>query len=256
MLVRWLVNFLITSMIFFPQRSFDGSPRDYRMIFEDAYITTADRVRIHGWFLKSPEEKGVILFFHGNAGNISHRLFKAKPYVAAGYSVLLMDYRGYGESDGSIKHQKDVILDAEASFDWLVREKMISKEKIILYGESLGSHPSIDLATKHQVRALVLESPYTSFLDLGKIHYPFVPSGLIKDFAFSNTDIIQRIRAPLFILHGTEDEICPYSMAEALLEMAPAPKELFTVQGGSHNTLPQTAGDDYWKKPLDFLKKL
>lgn len=252
---RWILNFMITSLIFFPDKNFYEKPEDYQLISEDVFFETADGVKLHGWYLKAPAEKGALLFFHGNAGNISHRLFKAKEWVARGFSVFLVDYRSYGKSQGGIRHGDDIIRDAEAAFHWLTEEKKIPLLKIVPYGESLGSHPAIQLAVKHKVAALVLESPYTSFYDLSRVHYPFVPGSLVKDFAFVNTELIGKIQSPLFILHGTEDEICPYPMSEELFRRAPEPKELFSIPGGTHNDLPISAGVDYWRRPTEFVEK-
>ena len=245
---------MIASMIFFPEKEWDESPADYGLLWEDASFQTSDHVKLHGWFLKAADEKGVVLFFHGNAGNISGRLFKAKGWVERGFSVFLVDYRGYGKSEGQIQTQEDVLKDARAAWDWLIVKKSESSS-IILYGESLGTHPAIVLAGENKAAALVLEAPFTSFADLAGVHYPFVPKMLVRDFIFPNLDRIHAVRCPVFILHGTNDEICPYAMAQKLFEFAPGPKELFTIPSGTHNDLPSAAGQDYWQKTAEFLAK-
>lgn len=251
-----LLKLMIASMIFFPEKTFYEKPADYGLIAEEVALQTEDGVSLHGWYLPAPENKATLLFFHGNAGNISGRLFKADGWVRRGYSVFLIDYRGYGQSEGRIQHQDDVIRDADAAFNWLQQEKKVPLSKIILYGESLGTYPAIRLGGENSVAAVILEAPFTSFVDLGKLHYPVVPSALIRDFAFPNEDFIQTLKAPLFILHGMEDEICPYSMAGELFEKAPLPKEFFSIADGMHNDLPYKAGDDYWNRPASFLEKI
>lgn len=200
-------------------------------------------------------DKGTLLFFHGNAGNISGRLFKAKGWVDRGFSVLLVDYRGYGKSEGKIEHEEDVLTDARASWNYLTGVKKAEPSKIVLYGESLGTYPAIKLAGEHHGAALILEAPFISFLELAGVHYPFVPKSLLKNFAFSNIGSIENVQCPVFILHGTKDEICPYAMAEKLFQHAPAPKEFFPVLGGGHNDLPERAGHDFWEKPYQFISK-
>ena len=242
-------------MIFFPDRTFYEKPADYGFDWEDASFQTADGVHLHGWFLKSPQPKGALLFFHGNAGNISHRLFKAKGWVERGFSVFLMDYRGYGQSEGEIEREGDLIKDAEAALDWLTAVKKIPLAQVVLYGESLGSAPAIRLGGEHAVGAVILEAPFTSFLDLARKHYPFVPALLLKDFQFSNIDRVSKLKAPLFILHGERDETCPYVMAGELFEKAPEPKGFFTIPNGMHNDLRMAADEDYWEKPAQFVTR-
>jgi len=252
---RWLVNLMIATMIFFPEKTLYEKPADYGLVSEDVFIEAGAGTRLHGWFLPAPEARGTVLFFHGNAGNISGRLFKAEGWIKRGFSVFLVDYRSYGRSTGKIHDQKDVLADARASLEWLMREKKVPLSRLVLYGESLGTHPAIRLAVDYPAAALVLEAPFTSFVALGKKHYPFVPGTLIAGFSFPNDEYMDAIKTPVFILHGTRDEICPYEMAGELFEKAPSPKEFFTVTDGAHNDLPVKAGEDYWDKPVEFAVK-
>ena len=252
-MIRWFINMLLTSLIFFPDKTFYETPEQYGLAWEDVYVQTQDGVKLHGWYLEAKQAKGTVLFFHGNAGNISSRLFKAKGWADRGFSVFLIDYRGYGKSEGKIEHEKDVLEDAQAAFKWVTETKKNSLTKIVLYGESLGTNPAIRLAAEHQVGAVILEAPFTTFYDLAHTHYPFVPKMLLKDFEFSNIDRIQDIKAPLFMLHGTRDEICSYQMGETLFQKAPEPKEFFTIPDGGHNDLPNVAGSDFWEKPYRFI---
>ena len=274
---RYLVTLMITSMIFFPEKVFYEKPEDYGFDWEEVSVQTEDGVKLFGWYLKAEpsrtganapvqpsfgsgrsEARGTLLFLHGNAGNISGRLSKAKGWVERGYSVLLMDYRGYGQSEGEIQHEEDIVKDGAAALDWLLKKKNIPLSRIIFYGESLGSYPAIRLAVQHKAAALILEAPFTSFVDLAKLHYAMLPgflaSTLLKDFAFRNLDYIEKIQTPLFVLHGTGDEICPYEMGEQLFEKAPELKGFLSIPGGSHNALPIQAGEDYWQKPAAFVE--
>lgn len=253
--MQWLINLIITTMIFFPEKNLYDFPANHHLISEDVSITTSDGVRLHGWYLKSPADKGTLLFFHGNAGNISGRLLKAQGWIERGYNVFLIDYRGYGKSESKIKNQNDLYLDAKAAFEWLKENKESDLAKIIFYGESLGTYPATRMAADYAAAALVLEAPFTSFTDLGKKYYPFVPSGWIKDFAFANIDYIETIKTPLFILHGTRDEIVPYEMGKKLYETAVTAKEMHTLEGAAHNNLPQAGGVDYWNRSQQFIEK-
>lgn len=243
----------LTSLIFFPDKKFYEKPEDYDLDYENAEIVTSDGAKLHGWFLKAAKPRGAVLNFHGNAGNISGRLYKMKGWVDRGFSVLLVDYRGYGKSSGQIRRQDDVVRDAEAALDWLKEKFALSK--IILYGESLGTHPAIRLAVENRAATVILEAPYTSFFDLVGIHYPAVPREWIRDFSFPNKDWIAKIKSPLFVLHGTLDETCPHSMSGDLFDLAPEPKAFFTIPNGHHNDLPMVAGEDFWEKPAEFVEK-
>jgi alpha-beta hydrolase superfamily lysophospholipase len=259
-LIDGLVRLMITSMIFFPDGTFYEKPEDYHFQYEEVSLTTEDRASLFGWYLNAQgEERGTVLFLHGNAGNVSHRLFKAQGWVSHGFSVFLVDYRGYGKSRGSIHHQKDLLKDAQASLEWLRRDKHLVNAKIILYGESLGTWPAVQFAAQDHFAAVILEAPFTSFPELAKKHYAFVPQPIIqlllKDFTFSNIQTVGKLKTPLFIMHGTHDQICQYEMGLEIFEKAPEPKEFYSVQGGDHNDLPVAAGEEYWKKPLRFVLK-
>ena len=246
---------MIESMIFFPEKHFYEKPQDYGFHFEEVRITTPDKTELFGWYLLSAEglAKPVLLFFHGNAGNIANRLYKVKGWIERGFNVFLIDYRGYGKSSGKIHSEDDVIQDARAALDWLCQEKKIALPRIVLYGESLGTYPAIYLGSELPVAAVILEAPFTSLFDVARTHYPFVPSGLMQPFQFSNMTAISKLKAPLFILHGTEDEICPYAMAGELFEKASQPKGFLTIPGGHHNDLPIAAGSDFYDKPHEFI---
>ena len=239
---------MINSLLFFPEKEIMEHPADYGLRAEDVYPVTEDGVKLHGWYFQAMQAKGALLFLHGNAGNISGRVHKAKGWVERGVSVLLLDYRGYGESGGEIQHGDDLVRDAQAGLDWLINQKFFSVQNIILYGESLGSHPVTRLAVDHKAQGLILEAPFTAFSDLAAIHYPALPkfmvAALLKDFRFDNLDPIKKIQTPLFIMHGTADATCPYEMGQTL----------FSVPDAGHNNLAEVAAENYWNTPQEFFQ--
>lgn len=247
------MNLILTSFIFFPEKGFWMTPEDAGLASEDVICATEDGVTLHGWFLQAGEPKATLLFFHGNAGNISGRLFKAKGWVERGVSVLLLDYRGYGRSGGKITKESDLFLDAEAALHWLKVKKRIPPDGVILYGESIGSAPAIELATRQKFKGLILEAPFSSLRELAKKHYPWFPAAWLGDFQFANEEKMPRILAPTFILHGTADEICPYGMGQKLFEKAPQPKDFLAIDGGTHNDLLEKGGAAYFDRPYQFL---
>jgi len=246
---------MINSLLFFPETNYYALPPDFGLKQEEVFLTTSDGTRLAGWFFNAPAPQATLLFLHGNAGNVSGRLFKAKGWFDLGVSVFLLDYRGYGKSEGKIKKGADLIEDARAALRWLEETRQIPSDKIILYGESLGSYPAVELAREKKFAGLVLEAPFTTLLELARTHYSWVPELLLKDFQMKNEALIGMAQAPVFVLHGNKDDICPVEMGEQLYELAPAPKEFYVVQGGGHNDLPEVAQEAYFKNPYLFLVK-
>lgn len=251
-MLKWLMNMIVTSLLFFPEEDYWQLPKDLGLEAETVACVTQDGVRLSAWFLPASDAKATILYFHGNGGNISGRLFKVKGWIERGVSVFLLDYRGYGKSEGKITHERDLDRDAEAALGWLKESKKLSAGEIILYGESLGSAPAVELATREKFKGLILESPFVSIKELAKRHYPWAPSFLVRDFQFNNLEKIRNIQCPVFVLHGTDDDICPQDMGRRVFEQAPAPKEFFSVAGGSHNDLLDQAGEEYFDRPYRF----
>ena len=243
---------MIKSMVFFPTKEFSLKPESLGLKAEDVWITTEDGVRIHGWFLPAKNPGLCLLFFHGNADNISSRLPKAKEWVDRGASVLLLDYRGYGKSEGEIQNGEDLSKDAQAALKWLLENKSLTASQIILYGESIGAVPAIELAVKEKFRAAVLEAPFTCLKDLAKRHYGMAPDFMIKDFLMDNESKIAGLKSPLLIVHGTDDEIVPFSMGKSLFEKAPEPKKFLEIKGAHHNDITLVGGTDFFEKPFRF----
>ena len=246
---------MVSSLLFFPEKNFYDLPKNYQLSEEDIFLTTDDEVRLHGWFFEASPSRATVLFFHGNAGNISGRIFKAKGWVERGISVFLVDYRGYGKSEGKIQKGTDLITDARAALRWLETERKIPAEKMILYGESIGSYPASTLAREKKFAGLVLEAPFTTILDLARRHYGWVPEVLLRDFMMKNQEAIAEVKAPIFILHGNQDEVCPFEQGVRLYELAPSPKEFYGIPEGHHNDLPEVAGSAYFDYPYQFLAR-
>ena len=246
---------MVTSFLFFPEKDFYELPQNYDLVAEEASLVTGDGVRLHGWFFKASPAKPILLFFHGNAGNISGRLFKAKGWVERGISVFLVDYRGYGKSEGKIQKGKDLLEDARTALRWLEENKRISSNQIVLYGESIGSYPATTLASEQKFSGLILEAPFTTLKELATKHYGWVPEFALGDFQMNNNTSISKAQAPVFILHGDQDEICPKEMGEELYKLAPPPKEFYAIQGGGHNNLPELAGSRYFDYHYVFLAR-
>ena len=239
-------------MIFFPTKEFSLKPENFGLAAEDVWCETKDNIRVHGWFFEVPKAESCLIFFHGNADNISIRLPKAKEWIDRGISVLLVDYRGYGKSKGEIKQGSDLFEDGQAALKWVQEKKGYPASQIILYGESIGAVPAIELATKEKFKAVILEAPFTSIKELAKRHYGMAPDFMLKDFLLDNESRIVRLKSPLFILHGTEDEIVPFEMGKLLFEKAPEPKQFLEIKGAHHNDITVIGGKDFFERPFRF----
>ncbi len=244
LLLRWREP----SMIFYPMREMYGTPDQAGLKFEDVWLTTSDDVKIHGWYVPAAGTAATtILFLHGNAGNISHRLEKLAILHNLGAATFIIDYRGYGRSEGK-PDEPGTYRDAQAAYDWLAKQH----SQIILYGESLGSAVAVDLAVKTPVAGLIIEEPFTSIADVGQKMFPFLPVRLLAKNKYDTLSKMSRLRAPLLILHSEEDEMFPMSYAQRLLAAAPEPKRLVKLHG-SHNDAFLVSATAYRQALADFL---
>lgn len=217
----------------YPTRKVTRTPAVLGMTFEDVWLTTADGVQIHGWYLPTPDATYTLLFCHGNAGNISHWLEKAQFLKSLGFSVFLFDYRGYGKSNGAT-NEAGTYRDAEAVYQYLTDKRQLAASQIILYGESLGSGVVVELATRLPAAGLILEAAYTSIVAAGQRTYWFLPVFLLVRNRYESLKKISAVRIPLLILHSREDQLFPYHFAERLYSAAQPPKTLVEMHG-RHN---------------------
>jgi fermentation-respiration switch protein FrsA (DUF1100 family) len=220
-------------MIFYPVRKLTATPTDIGLHYESVSLTASDGVKLHGWFVSAGDEKGALLFFHGNAGNISHRLDSLKIFHDLGLSTLIIDYRGYGESKGSIS-EKGTYLDAEAAWDYLAGEKGMEPRKIIVFGRSLGAAIAAYIAGEKRPGGLILESAFTSVPDMGARMYPYIPVRLLSRFEYDARKALQSVNCPVLIVHSPHDDIIPFENGLQLYESARQPKRFLEIRG-DHN---------------------
>lgn len=252
-LIYLYIKHVETKGIYFPFKEIQFTPKNIDIPFEDVYLKTKDGYKINGWFMPCKEARRTILFFHGNAGNIEHRLDKIKMLRDTGLNIFIIDYRGYGLSQGD-PSEEGLYLDAEASYDYLINERKIDSYKIIVYGESLGCAVSVKLASEREVGALILEGAFSSAKDMAKKYYPFLPLFVFAD-RYNSWSRIRDINAPKLFIHSKEDEIVPINLAEKLYNAAECPK-YFTELGGGHNTAFLDSSPDYINSIKEFIKKL
>jgi pimeloyl-ACP methyl ester carboxylesterase len=234
--VLTLVYFYQPKMLYLPNvagRGHIASPADIGLEFEEVWLTGADGVRIHGWWVPAVGNGRNLIFFHGNAGNISHRLDSLRIFHELGLNVLMVDYRGYGMSDG-IPSEQGTRLDALAAWEHLLTVRGAAPQTVVLFGRSLGGAVAAQLAGQSNPGGLILESTFTSVPDLGAELYPWLPVRLLSAIHYDTQAVIDQFDFPVLVIHGPQDDIIPYHHGQALFEKAAEPRQFLEINGG-HN---------------------
>ncbi len=240
------------SFIFFPARHPEGDWNPPDLDFEDVYFDSADGARLHGWYVAHESSRAVILFSHGNAGNLSHRADTARVLSQlVGATVMLYDYRGYGQSEGR-PNEKSIMEDARAARGWLAQREGIDPQEVVLMGRSLGGAVAVDLA-QDGARALVIESTFTSIPEMASVHYPWLPFRQLIRNRFDSVGKIDTYRGPLLQSHGTADQVVPFDVGRRLHEAANNPKQFLVIEGADHSE-PQPL--EYYDSLIEFLDDL
>lgn len=244
-------------LIFFPLRQLEGTPEDFGLEYENVFFLAADGIRLHGWFVPStdPEENITLLWFHGNAGNISHRLENlALLHHYLNISIFIFDYREFGLSAGHIS-KAGTYLDAKGAWKYLVAERMVEPTAILLFGRSLGTALAVDLAGREPCLGVVLEAAFTSSQDMLKRYFLGAIPPELTQSSYDNIGKIHLIQEPLLFIHGEYDEAIPLEMAQRLYETAQAPKRFYLVSESGHNDTYVVGGSRYFRHWQDFLEE-
>lgn len=215
-----------------PGRTLTMTPADIGMTYQDVSIETTDSVTLHGWFIAGQSSQ-VLLFFHGNAGNISHRLDSIGQFHNLGLSVLIIDYRGYGQSAGRTT-ETGIYRDADAAWRYLIEDRGIVANDILIFGRSLGASVASRLASRNQPLALIVESSFTSIPDIAQDLYPWLPARWLSHLSHATRDYVRNVRCPILVIHSRDDEIIPFHHGEAIFASANEPRTLLTIRG-THN---------------------
>lgn len=221
---------------------------------QEITINTDDNVELISLFLPSTESKKLLIYFHGNAGNIYHRIPSLLQIHNTGVSVIGVSYRGYGKSEGD-PSEEGIYLDGEAIYQHAVERMGFSKENIILFGRSIGTAVAINIAQNKQLRGIILVTPLTSGSDLAKA----IGLGAVASLAegsFNNITKVENIKSPLLVIHGTSDRIIPYSMGREIFDRANVKKEFVKIDGANHNNLHDDYKQKYWPPILRFINNV
>jgi len=231
--VFFYLRYIERRTIFYPDKKLEFSPPQLGLDkFEDVFFVTADKIRLHGWFIPVENSRKTVLYCHGNAGNISHRIEKAMFFNRLGCSVFIFDYRGYGKSAGRPSEQ-GLYRDVEAAYEYLL-SRPVDAGRIVGYGESLGGAVIIELAYGRRLSALISDSAFSSAKDMANYIYPYLPHWLFSS-RFDSLQKVKQINIPKLFIHSVNDEIVPFELGRKLYEAAGDPKEFLQIHGG-HNS--------------------
>ena len=234
-----------------PSRTIGAGPDSIGRAFESVEILTEDGIKLDAWYVPAPEPRGTLLFFHGNAGNISHRLDSLRIFNQLGLSTLIFDYRGYGRSEGKVS-EAGLYRDAEAAWHHLTEERHTPAAEIVLFGRSMGAAVAASLAGRHRPGALIVESGFVSVPEMAADLYPWFPARRLARIEFPTGDYLKSVSCPVLVVHSRDDEIIPFAHGQSLYDMAREPKQFLELRGG-HNDGFLVSGRQYLNGLEAFL---
>jgi fermentation-respiration switch protein FrsA (DUF1100 family) len=252
-MVMYGCKFIVNQIAFYPDKtnvlSKDSLPSDIKEFF----VNTEDQIKVQGLYLPLASSDKVLIYFHGNAGNIYNRIPDLIQLQQSGVNVIGAGYRGYGKSEGS-PSEEGIYRDAHATFKYATEELGFSENNIIIFGRSIGTAAALDVSRNSNIRGLMLITPLTS----GKAHAKATGLGLLSPLAgdaFNNLSKIKYIKSPLLVLHGTNDRIIPFSMGEEIFDAAQTEKKFVKIEGAGHNNLQSTYRSAYWPPIIEFINE-
>jgi pimeloyl-ACP methyl ester carboxylesterase len=246
------------NLIYAPNKQLLLTPEKIGLDFENVQLNTPDGLSLHGWYIPGPDTL-TLVWFHGNAGNISTRLATiADVRMNLGYNIFIFDYRGYGLSSGK-PSEEGTYSDSDAVMAYLLSSKNLEPSQTVLWGHSLGCAIATEVATKYPTRALILQSGFTSIPAMSSHKYPCLPGvGFLTKILFKTKyDILSklgRVHVPILVIHGDQDSVVPHYMGETIFSYARSPKRFYSVKGAGHKDMHVTGGSEYYKVLYDFME--
>ncbi len=249
-----LLSLMQSGLVYHPAKSVTVTPENIGLSYVDVTFISGDGLSLNGWWIPADDSRGILLYCHGNAGNICNRLEILRILNRLGMSTFIFDYRGYGNSEGR-PDEEGTYQDAEAALGWIVETQECRAEDIVFLGRSLGGAVAARLAKHTRPRALILESSFTSIPDMGKALHPFLPVRLLSRFSYATIEYIKEVTCPVLVIHSIEDDLVPYDHGRRIFEAAPEPKTFFEISGG-HNDGYLITGERYIEGVRSFLNSL
>ena len=229
-------------LIYFPDKTRPELAGLEQLGVREIVLATEDGLSLLSWYLPGHPGRPVILYFHGNGGHLGHRVERLLRFAREGYGVLMLEYRGYGGNPGT-PTENGFYTDARAALGFLEHEG-VAANRLVLYGESLGSGVAVELAAQHDVAGVILEAPFTSVAEVAQCHFPYIPAARLVIDRFDSRSRIGKVRAPILVLHGERDRVVPVRFGRALFEAAPQPKEGWFAPEAGHEDLGRYGGLD------------
>ena len=246
-------------VIYVPERAIEMTPKSEGIAYEDVWFPASDGLRLHGWLIPAPNARLTLVWFHGNAGNIGHRVDNIKHlHRLLGLNVFIFDYRGYGRSAGTLSDlsEEATYRDAEGALAYLRGRQDLAHTRLVYFGRSLGAPIAVEAARRHPPTGLILETPFTSIKEMARVALPFLPLGTLLRTKYDSLGKIGEIRVPLLILHGDRDDVVPYEQGRRLFDAANEPKTFYRIRGARHNDTYIVGGQPYFDAWARFLGSL
>jgi len=251
-----LSGFLDQLLVYHPDPWEDGDwARISRLQLEDVWFQAADGTKLFGWHVESSASPAVVLWCHGNAGNIINRLDNLAELYRLGLSVFLFDYRGYGRSQGR-PSEEGLYQDALGAFAYVTGTRRVRPERIVLFGRSLGAAVAGEVASQLPAAGLILESAFPSVEALARFHYFGLPAHWLVGARFNLADRLKHVSVPILVIHGDRDETVPIQLGRQVFEAAKAPKSFYLVPGADHNDLYLVGGRPYFQRLKRFVEEV
>ena len=246
-------------MLYVPERKLEATPLHEGLQYEDVWFPAKDGTRLHGWFVPANAARFTVLWFHGNAGNISHRVNNLKYlHRRLGVNVFIFDYRGYGQSEGRFFNlsEQATYSDGAGAVAYLSGRAEVRRTRVVYFGRSLGAAVAVEIARETPPTGLIIETTFTSIVDMSKIVLPYFPVRRFLRTRYETVKKLPELHVPILIIHGDQDEVVPLAQAERLLTAANPPKRLYTIHGARHNDTYIVGGEAYFQAWEEFLRSL
>jgi fermentation-respiration switch protein FrsA (DUF1100 family) len=232
--------------------------RSYGLTVEDVFLTAADGTKLHGWWVPGQEDAPTMLFFHANAGNITHRIDNLLRWQKRGLNTFILDYRGYGRSEGT-PHEAGLYQDAEAAYAYVCETRGIAPQQVVLFGRSLGGAIALYVASIQPAAGVIVESTFTSLQDLSALFFPGMDASLFQG-QYESLSRTKNLTMPLLVVHGTRDDLVPVDQGKRLFEAHPGrigkQKQLYLIEDAGHNDTYYVGGEKYFETLERFIRQV